>query len=243
MSGRFRPLLIPTLALLVFFPLFIFLGYWQLHRAEEKRGLQAEYDRRASDAVVRIGPRLQPAEELRFYKVVTKGNYETGYQVLLDNRVHRGQAGYHVITPLHIEGGQARVLVNRGWMPLGKDREHLPRVDTPSGPQVIHGVATVPAEEVFMLAESESITGGWPPVWQHMDMGRYAKAAPFPVQPVVILLDPKSQAGGFIREWSRLDVGIAVHHGYAFQWFMLAATLLVLYLFLGRRAAKQIDSE
>lgn len=57
----------------------------------------------------------------------------------------------------------------------------------------------------------------------------------FPVQPVVILLDPRSPAGGFTRDWTRLDAGIAVHRGYAFQWFMLAATLLALYLFFGFR--------
>jgi len=242
MKRRFRPLLVPTLAVLVFFPLFVFLGYWQLQRAEEKRTLQAEYDRRANDAVVRIGSHLQPAEELRFYKVIAKGTYETNYQVLLDNRVHHGQAGYHVITPLQIEGGKTRVLVNRGWIPLGTDREHLPRAETPQGVQVIHGVATMPAEKVFMLAEPKPITSSsWQTVWQHLDMKRYAQAAPFPVQPVVILLDPESPAGGFTREWSRLDVGIAVHQGYAFQWFMLAAALLALYFFLGRRAAQQID--
>jgi surfeit locus 1 family protein len=67
-----------------------------------------------------------------------------------------------------------------------------------------------------------------------MEMTRYAAAVPFPVQPVVVLLDPDS-AGGFTRDWSRLDAGISVHQGYAFQWFMLAAALASIYLFMSLR--------
>ena len=239
MKWDFKRMPIPTLAMLVLLPLFLYLGYWQLQRAEEKRALQAEYDRRAHDTPVSIGSRLQHAEALRFYKVVAKGRYETDYQVLLDNRVHQGRAGYHVITPLHIQGSDMRVLVNRGWVPLGEDRVQLPALETPQGQQVVTGVATVPMEKVFMLAEPEPIGGDWQPVWQHLDMKRYSQAVPFPVQPVVVLLDSASPAGGFTREWSRLDTGIAVHQGYAFQWFTLAAALLAIYLLLSRRGAKK----
>ena len=96
----------------------------------------------------------------------------------------------------------------------------------------ITGVATVPAEKYFTLARPEP---GWQRVWQNMEMARYAAAAPFPVQPVVVLLDPDSPAGGFTRDWSRLDAGISVHQGYAFQWFMLAAALASIYLFMSLR--------
>jgi len=70
---------------------------------------------------------------------------------------------------------------------------------------------------------------GWQKQWLYFDIPRYRAAVNFPVQPVVILLDPKSEAGGLVREWARLETGIAVHQGYAFQWFMLALTLLALY--------------
>lgn len=243
MKWDFKRVPIPTLAMLVLLPLFLYLGYWQLQRAEEKRALQAEYDRRAHDTPVSIGSRLQRAEALRFYKVIAKGYYETNYQVLLDNRVHLGRAGYHVITPLHIKGSDMRVLVNRGWVPLGEDRKQLPALETPKGQQVVTGVATVPMKKVFMLAEPEPIGDDWQTVWQHLDMKRYSQAVPFPVQPAVILLDPASPAGGFTREWSRLDAGIAVHQGYAFQWFTLAVALLAIYFLLSRRNAKEDSGE
>lgn len=235
---QFRPGLVPSLAVAVLLPLFLYLGYWQLQRAEEKRELQAEYDARATGPTIKVEARVQRPEELQFYRVIARGYYETGYQVLIDNRVHQGQAGYEVITPLRLPDSDVRLLVNRGWVPLGEDRGHLPAVDPPRGLQEIAGIATVPAEKPFMLAKPEPLDRGWQLVWQHLDMARYRAAAPFAVQPVVVLLDPESPAGGFARDWSRLDAGIAVHKGYAFQWFMLAGALVAIYLFMSLRGTR-----
>jgi surfeit locus 1 family protein len=239
MISHFRPALVPTLVFLLLWPLLLYLGSWQLQRAEEKRELQAEYDARASDEPITLGGQRQRADDLRFHRVRARGVYETGNQVLLDNRVHHGQAGYHVITPLKIAGTEMRLLVNRGWIALGASRAQLPKIETPAGMQEITGVATVPAEQVFTLGPPEGSQSDWPPVWQHLDMSRYASLAPFAVQPVVVLLDPASPAGGLLREWSRLDAGIAVHQGYAFQWFTLAAALVGIYVYFGLRVGRR----
>jgi surfeit locus 1 family protein len=234
---RFRPRLAPSLTVAILLPLFLYLAYWQLQRADEKRVLQAEYDARAVGAVVMVEGRLQRPEALQFYHVVAKGHYETDHQILIDNRVHQGRAGYHVITPLRLQDSDVRLLVNRGWIPLGEDRGHLPAIATSKDLQKIMGVATVPAEKYFTLGQPEPLDRGWRSVWQNMDLAQYTAAVPFPVQPVVVLLDPESDAGGFTRDWSRLDTGIAVHQGYAFQWFMLAAALFAVYLFMSLRGS------
>lgn len=231
---RFQPAPIPTLATVVLLALFVALGSWQLKRAGEKAALQAQYDARQAQAPVALGGEAQDAEALRFRRVAATGHYETEYQILLDNRVHRGRAGFHVITPLKLEGGERRLLVNRGWIALGADRAQLPPVETPAGVQRILGLAAVPAERFFTFASRAPLAGAWEPLWQNLDMARYAASVPFPVQPVVVLLDPGAP-GGFVREWARLDAGIATHRGYAFQWFALAAALIVLYAALNLR--------
>ncbi|MCR4301537.1 MAG: SURF1 family protein [Sulfuricaulis sp.] len=234
-SRRYRPRLIPSLVVAALLPLFLYLGFWQLQRAEEKRLMQAEYDTRANGPAVQVERRVQRPDELQFYRVVAQGHYETDYQILIDNRVQQGRVGYHVISPLKLQDSELRLLVNRGWIAVGTDRSQLPEFETPGNLQQITGVATVPAEKYFTLAKPDSLDRGWQRVWQNMDMARYAAAVPFPVQPVVVLLDPTDTAGGFTRDWSRLDVGISVHQGYAFQWFMLAAALATIYLFLSLR--------
>lgn len=234
---RLKAALWPTLALAVLVPTFLALGYWQLERADEKRRLQTEYDSRAAQAPVPVGAQRRPAEALRFHRVEASGRYQPAYQFLLDNRVHRGVAGYHVITPLKIEGGETRVLVNRGWIAPGPDRQQLPEVETPGARVRITGVATVPQDAPLLLGALPE--NDWEPVWQRLDLERYARLVPFPIQPVVVLLDPESPGGGFTRAWSRLDAGIAVHKGYAFQWFALAAAALVIYGVLMRRSVRR----
>jgi len=209
---RLHARLWPTLATLLVLPVLVSLGFWQLHRAQEKRLLQAEFDRRLVLAI--------------------HGYYEPKYQILLDNRVEQDQVGYHVLTPFRIEGSDARVLVNRGWVALGHSRQELPRIETPEATLNVTGIVTVPDVHGFHLGGATPSGSGWQPVWEYLDLAEYARRVPFPVQPVVVLLDPDSAAGGFRREWARLDTGIAMHEGYAVQWFALASALVAIYIFV-----------
>lgn len=232
---QFRATLWPTLATLVLVSCFIWLGSWQLDRAQQKRALQTEYDARIDAAPVTFGGEPWSAEDVRFRRIQLTGYYDTTYQILLDNRVYQGAAGYHVITPLHLQGSNQRVLVNRGWIALGRDRQHPPQIDTPVDMQKIHGIAVVPSDKYFTLGDPAPVSGPWQTVWQNMDMERYRHAVPFPVQPVVVLLDSTSTAGGFVRVWARLDAGIATHEAYAFEWFSLAVAVVVVYVLVNIR--------
>ncbi|MHB8347568.1 MAG: SURF1 family protein [Acidiferrobacterales bacterium] len=229
---RFRPGLVPTLATLLLFPALIALGIWQLDRAREASRIQAQIDAHSRSRPVMIGQKLLSAKDLRYYHVVAKGYYDPRYQILLDNQVHNGFAGYDVITPLRITGGDTRVLVNRGWIPLGADRAHPLPAPAPKGEQVITGVGFIPDANYFTLARAGPVSGPWPTVWENMDMRRFLRAVPFPVQPAVVLLDPGSTGGGFVRKWQQPDNGIAMHQSYAGQWFLLAAALLVIYVWV-----------
>jgi surfeit locus 1 family protein len=232
----------PTLATLTLLPVMIGLGMWQLDRAGQKLRLQAEYDRRQQEPAVRLASVLENPDLLRFRQVIARGRYEPEHQVLIDNRVHLGQAGYHVLTPLRLGDGEVRVLVNRGWVPLGQDRAVLPRIETPQGMVEVTGLAAVPQTKGFHLGGVVPPGEGWQPVWQYLDLDVYRSRVSFPVQPVAILLDPDSSGGGFVRQWARLDAGIATHQGYAFQWFMLAVALAAIYILLNTRKTDHAQS-
>lgn len=222
---------------LLLLPAFVALGLWQLDRADEKRNLQADYDRRALEPPVALDGQLRRGEDLRFYRVAAEGVYEPERQILLDNRVLAGSVGYYVVTPLRLRDSDTRVLVNRGWVPLGRGRAHLPAVPPPAGTQRVVGVATIPLERKYSLG-MPTPGPSWETVWPYMDMARYRAAVAQPLQPVVILLDPHSD-GGYVRQWARLDAGIATHQGYAFQWFALALALLTLYVFVNIRRERE----
>jgi surfeit locus 1 family protein len=233
----------PTLATLALLPVMVGLGMWQLDRAGQKLRLQAEYDDRQQEPALRLLSVLENPDVLRFRRVVGYGRYEPEHQVLIDNRVHQGQAGYHVLTPLRLKDGAVRVLVNRGWVPLGQDRAVLPRIETPRGTVEVTGLAAVPQTKGFHLGGAKPPGEGWQPVWQYLDLDVYRDNVAFPVQPIVILLDPDSSSGGFVRHWARLDAGIATHQGYAFQWFSLAAALAAIYILLNTRKTDYAEDQ
>jgi surfeit locus 1 family protein len=233
----------PTLATLALLPLLIALGMWQLDRAAQKQQLQAEFDRRQQEPPVQLFSVLEHPEALRFRRVIARGHYEPQHQILIDNRVHLGQAGYHVLTPLRLGEGSVRVLVNRGWVPLGQDRTVLPALATPQGMVEVTGLAAVPHTQGFHLGGAKPPGEGWQTVWQYIDLDVYRSSVAFPVQPIVVLLDPENPYGGYVRQWARLDAGIATHQGYAFQWFSLAVALAGIYILLNTRKTDHAENQ
>ena len=235
---RFRPRLGPTLAAALLLPLFIAAGQWQWTKAQTKTLLQQQLDARGAEPALAMPTTLVDAQSLRYRKVIARGRYEPESQILIDNRTHREHAGYHVVTPLRLDGSEMRLLVNRGWVAAPADRRQLPQFETPRGVVEVEGTAVVPASRFFTLGAAGDRREEPPGVWQNLDLARYAQAVGFPVQPVVVELDASSAAGGFVREWRRPAERIHVHLGYALQWWAFAATTVVLWLVVNfRRAA------
>ena len=214
-------------------PAFVSLGLWQWRKAEVKTALQAELDTRSNDAPVIMPTSPIDSESLRYRRVILRGTYDIARQVLIDNRLYREQAGYHVITPLRLEGSTMHVLVNRGWLPAAADHRLLPAVEALAGTVELTGIAVVPTQRFFNLAVQPK--EGWEPVWQNLDLGRFQQALPYPLQPVVIQLDAAAP-GGYLREWPRPDERADRHRSYALQWFGFAlASLAIWAYFLVRR--------
>lgn len=216
-------------------PAFVSLGLWQWRKAEAKSALQSLLDTRSQEPAVQLPSVLADAGSLRYRRVVVRGEYEPGFQILLDNRVHQETAGYHVLTPLHIAGSPLRVLVNRGWVPAPADHRQTPTIATPAGVVDVTGVATLPPTKFFTLGGPQPTVGPWQPVWQNLDLDAYRRAAPFAIQPVIIQLDPDSPSGGYVREWPRPDERIERHIGYAWQWFGFAFATVAIWIFVNLR--------
>ena len=225
-----------TLLSMALIALFISFGQWQWNKATVKGDLQTLLDTRSAEPAISMPVVPADAQAMRYRQVITRGHYEAEHQILLDNRVHREQAGYHVITPLRIENSEMRVLVNRGWVPALAEHSQTPQVTTPTGLVDVSGMAIVPGTRYFTLgAEVAGSTSGWQKVWQNLDLPRYVKAVNFPVQPVIIQLSPESTPGGFAREWPRPDERIERHIGYALQWWGFALATVLIWLVVNFR--------
>jgi surfeit locus 1 family protein len=224
---RFRPGALPTVATIAFCALTVALGVWQTRRASEKDTLQARLEQRAAERPRAVPARPVDPDDYALRPVVAHGVYVERFTILLDNRVHRGRAGFDVLAPLRIAGSEMHVLVNRGWVTGGRTRADLPQVATPAGEQTVVGLATVPSTHVFELAP-DAVPGR---VWQTLRLDRYRAWSNLELQPIVI--EQTNDAGdGLVREWDRPDAGADRHRAYALQWFAFAALAAVLYVVL-----------
>jgi len=230
--GRFNfsPGLWPTLATLVLIPLLVSLGYWQLDRALWKQALVDSHAARAKQPTQSLTHLLDSGEPRDFVPVTAAGHYDIEQQLLLDNRIHQGAAGYQVLTPLVMDNAAGTVLVNRGWVPLGLSRAVLPPLPGPDGQLLVAGIMARLPERVFRLDAAEEQHAGWPQVVQNIDFEDFERRLGYPLLPVIIQLD-KTTAQGFARDWKPV-YGILPdkHRAYAMQWFTLALVLFLIYV-------------
>jgi surfeit locus 1 family protein len=166
-------------------------------------------------------------EDYALRPVRARGVYEPRYGILLDNKVYRGRAGYHIITPLKIDGSDMYVLVVRGWAAGGPTRDVLPEVATPAGVQTVQGIGMVPSTRVLEL-KSEPQPG---PVWQNLLLDRYRAWSHLKLQPFVIE-QTGDAADDLVRDWPRPDLGVEKHRVYMMQWYAFTALALLLYVVL-----------
>ncbi|MDP1863096.1 MAG: SURF1 family protein [Thiobacillus sp.] len=233
---RFAPTLWPTLAALFFFVLTLWLGNWQSERADTKRALQARFDAALEAAVIQAGGTLLDRDRVLYRRVEVEGTLDDAQTILLDNRVYNGVAGYHVLTPLRIQGSQLAILVNRGWVATGRSRDRLPQTPAPQGVIKLVGVATDPHSRYVELAHGTSQGR----VWQNLDFERFAANYGTSLQPVLLLQSNQTE-DGLVRDWPRPDTGVGMHVSYAFQWYSLATTLTVLWLVLNVKRHRDDD--
>jgi len=222
----FRPGLAPGVAAAAFIALAVSLGNWQTRRAGEKLELSRKIEQSTREPVLSIPSTRIAAVEFERRHVSARGRFIARATLFLDNKVLRGAAGYHVLTPLALEGGDLHVLVNRGWIAAG-ERSRLPSVPTPESDQTIEGIAVVPGRRFVELAP-EAASG---PLRQNLVLEREEKRLALRLQPFVIEQTSGAQ-DGLAREWERPDTGVERHRSYAPQWYSFAVLAAILYVVL-----------
>jgi cytochrome oxidase assembly protein ShyY1 len=223
-----------TLLTAVLLPLLLSLGFWQLRREQEKLDLQQQYAARQSELPVAL-EQLDPADDHQYRQVEFSGHYDNGNSFLLDNRVHEGQVGYDLITPVITEANLV-VMVNRGWLPQGPSRAQLPVPEAITGNVTLRGSVYVPVGTPFVLDDAIA-SGGGPRVIQLLNPAQMAEAAGYSASmlfPYSVRL-AEGAPGVLVRDWPVISTTPEKHRGYAVQWFAMAAMLLGLYLYYSTR--------
>jgi surfeit locus 1 family protein len=224
-----RPAWIPLVATVVVVALCIVAGNWQRSRMHEKQALGAALAAADRLAPVSLPSAVDDWNAWRFRRVAATGHYDAATQFLLDNRVHDGRVGYDVITPLALAGG-AWVLVDRGFVASGGNRQVLPDVPPPAGEVVVEGRIEVPPHG-FVLGD----VAPQGPFWAHLQPARYAERTSRRVLPVYLQASGQGAGPGLVRDWPAPDLGAEKHISYMVQWYSFAALAAGLWIYFTLR--------
>jgi surfeit locus 1 family protein len=231
-SFSFEPRLVTTAAAAGFIALTLWLGNWQVSRAQEKRERQALFEARMNDTPVRITGTVPDAAALLYRRVRAAGKWLPDRQFFIDNRIRDGRAGFHVITPMQVAQGPAVLLVNRGWIARDGGYPRPPKIAAPAGVAAVAGMATRPPAR-FLELSPQAVAGD---VWQNLSIERYGAHTGLQVLPVLVLADVPGEGLAVVSETP--DAGIAKHVEYAFTWFALASTAFALWVVLNVKRAR-----
>lgn len=202
-----------------------------MERAADK---QALVERRAAGEVsapLTLHRDRPIAEADRYRPARVTGRYLANQQWLLDNRVYRGQPGYHVFTPFRIDGEESpALLVNRGWISVGESRGQLPELPVPHDRVTLTGRLDSPASVGLVVGEVPLHSIDNAVLVQALDIAALAQARGLDLLPYALVLDDGGP-GGLQYHWSPIpQMGPEKHLGYAVQWIGLAVALLIIFV-------------
>ena len=239
-NWSFEPRLFTTLLAIVLIVMLVSLGRWQLRRADEKRALFHSF---AAGGVAARPIELQSPMVPRYSHVEAVGSYDATRQVLIDNMVEGERVGYYIITPFALRGG-GWVLVNRGWVPLGRTRAERPAIPVAANLRTIRGRAdNLPSPGIRMgipapLAPPYPVVAAYP---TRVELAQLLKESNWTSAADVILLDA-GEPDGYVRNWVPPGFPPMRHIGYAVQWFGLALALAVIYVVTNFRRSKGVPA-
>jgi len=236
---QFRPKIVPTLITLILLPILISLGFWQLSRTEEKQIILEEQALKLEMPALTITGKADSLEDIEYRKLMVTGRFLSDYHILVDNKVHQGQVGFYVVTPLQIEGTRVCVLVNRGWVKATDSRAVLPSITTPSERVAISGIAKLNTKDIVSFNDQNRLGEDWPALVRWLDIKELDKDIPYNLKPFVLMQTADSQ-GEYVRDWKQVNSPPEKNMSYAVQWFSLATALLLIFIFVNTKRTNKI---
>lgn len=223
-----RRWILTTILVLVAAAVMVRLGIWQLDRLAGKRAYIA-----ASLAEINAEPLSITGDEIdldaaamRFRRATASGEYDFAREIVLKSQLFEGQPGYHLLTPLRIEGSERAVLVDRGWVAAESYApDRLSEFREAVAQAVLGRIEPAPARPAGAESPVEPVLE-----WYRVDIPALQQQMPYELLPFYIALTADAAHTGFPRRNPPqiiLDEG--PHLGYAIQWFLFALVVPIVY--------------
>ena len=153
----------------------------------------ARFEDRILKPPLPLPPRIDPTviKDFDYRRVVARGLLRHDQEMLIGPRVHDGNDGFLVVTPLQREGYASTLLVNRGWISKKLKRQIDRQAGLPTGEVTVEGLLREPwvknmftpdnkpelGEFYFPDVEQMAKLTGSDSIWVEETMGKVYMAA------------------------------------------------------------------
>ena len=225
-KNKFNPGIRITIFFVFFAILFFSLGLWQIERGQAKTTILAEFEDNLSKTPVYLNQ-----ESKKWDRVYVRGKWDNSKQILVDNVINRGIAGYKVLTPLRIIETNQLILVDRGWIKQNKYREILPNIELIEADEVVSGILEYP--ELGLVLSEDLVSKEWPKISQTKNLEVVSKEYNEFIYPMILLADPILKNSLEYIKITPTNMTPTKHYGYSAQWFLMFLVLCLMYLWYG----------
>jgi surfeit locus 1 family protein len=221
MSLRF---FLPSILIIATLAFLVSLGFWQLDRADEKRGIEASIKQANTGSVELIMEEVD-LENKEYNEVRLQGKYLSDKQFIYDNQIVDQASGYYVLTPYLLNNQPKAILINRGFIPWNGHRDKLADIFIEQDAREIKVQISKPIKRMELKSTDSGIE--FPVLIQSIDLEEMGEIASVDFSKVIGLLNDSSK-DGFVRKWEPYTGSIEKHVGYAIQWFLMALVLAII---------------
>ena len=214
---------------ILFVPITISLGLWQIERANEKKVIIANYDKLLVSTPIAL-QKEQPLEN--WQPIETVGAYQD-LVIYEDNAINSGKAGFKIYH-LFQNGDGTFIFVHRGFIERNLIKNNLPRIDTPVGKKNIKGTTLFKQNNTFVKNIEESDIRIIQEFNTSVLIERFPILKDRYLHPFLFNLDVRD-ADKFQPIEKPVNMTATKHIGYAIQWFGLCAALIILTIYAYRR--------
>ena len=214
---------------IIFVPITISLGLWQIERANEKKVIISNYDKLLVSTPIAL-QKEQPLEN--WQPIETVGAYQD-LVIYEDNAINSGKAGFKIYH-LFQNGDGTFIFVHRGFIERNLIKNNLPRIDTPVGKKNIKGTTLFKQNNTFVKNIEESDIRIIQEFNTSVLIERFPILKDRYLHPFLFNLDVRD-ADKFQPIEKPVNMTASKHIGYAIQWFGLCAALIILTIYAYRR--------
>jgi surfeit locus 1 family protein len=223
---KFNPGKKITAFFIFFATTFFLLGLWQVERGHEKSNIIEQFNNNSIK-----NPKLFSKVSSKWDRVKVKGIWNGSKQILIDNVINSGIAGYKVLTPLQIDETGIFILVDRGWISQGKSRDTLPKIDIKDEYVEVTGILEDP--ELGFVLSKDLVTDNWPKVSQTKNLDVLRKEFEEQLSRYILVADPTLKSSLAYIKIIPSNMTAEKHFGYAIQWFTMFVALCLMYIWIG----------